>query len=181
MKNILGNFLATGAYTFESPEYATVQSTGDANLNGDSVDHAIVNPAGVPGTGSDVTALKNSAGATVGYLAKNPNAQYINAGVGALATAGRDTLPTRRIDNVDFSLMKKFTVREGKQLSFGVQAFNLFNHPQAIPGSIDNVYPQDTHLNGRNYLFPGNPIFNNFSQAFSSNPRTLSVTAKFTF
>ena len=102
MKNIVGNFLITGAYTFESPELATVQSPGDSNLNGDSVDHVILNPAGVPGTGSDVTALKNSAGATVGYLANNPNAQYIVAGIGALATAGRETLPTRRIDNVDF-------------------------------------------------------------------------------
>src|SRR5207247_5544593 len=84
LKNIVGNFLVTGVYTFESPEYATVQSGVDSNLNGDSnTDRAVLNPAGVKGTGSDVTALTNTAGRTVGYLAKNPNAEYIVAGVGA--------------------------------------------------------------------------------------------------
>ena len=70
---------------------------------------------------------------------------------------------------------------ERSEFSFGVQAFNLFNHPQYIPGSIDNVYPQDTHLNGRNYLFPGNAIFNNFFAGVFEQLRALSLTAKFTF
>jgi hypothetical protein len=59
----------------------------------------IVNGAGTPGTSSDVTALKNSAGATVGYLAINPNAQFIRAQVGAYANSGRNILPTRGINN----------------------------------------------------------------------------------
>jgi hypothetical protein len=182
MKNILGNFVMTAAYTFESPEYATVQSNVDSNLNGDSAgDRSIVNPAGAAGVGSGVTALKNSAGATVGYLANNPNARYIVAAAGALANAGRDTLPGPRTDNVDFSFTKSFSVTERMHLSFGMQAFNILNHPQPIPGSIDNVYPQDTHLNGRNYLIPGNKIFNDFTQAFSSNPRTISLFGRFTF
>ena len=43
----------TPVYTFQSPEYATVQSGEDTNLNGDSAgDRAIYNPAGVAGTGS---------------------------------------------------------------------------------------------------------------------------------
>ena len=182
MKNILGNFMMTGAYTFESPEYATVQSNTDSNLNGDSAgDRSIVNPAGAANVGSAVTALKNSSGGTVAYLATNPNARYIVAGQGALANAGRDTLPTQHINNVDFSVTKSFSFTESKKINFGVQAFNIFNHPQFVPGSIDTVYPQDTHLNGRNYLIPGNKIFNNFTQAFSSNPRALSLFAKFTF
>jgi hypothetical protein len=174
--------MLTGAYTFESPEYATVQSNIDSNLNGDSAgDRSIVNPAGAANIGSGVTALKNSAGATVGYLANNPNARYIVAGQGALANAGRDTLPTAHINNFDFSATKSFSISEGKKFTFGVQAFNILNHPQFIPGSIDNVYPQDTHLNGRNYLIPGNKIFNDFTQAFSSNPRVFSLYGKFTF
>jgi hypothetical protein len=181
-KNLLGNFMITGAYTFESPEYATVQSNTDSNLNGDSAgDRSIINPAGAANIGSGVTALKNTAGATVGYLANNPNARYIVAGQGALANAGRDTLPTQHINNFDISVSKSFSITEGKKLSFGMQAFNIFNHPQAIPGSIDNVYPQDTHSNGRNYLIPGNKIFNDFTQAFSSNPRVISLYGKFSF
>ncbi len=41
-----------------------------------------------------MTPLLNTAGDTVGYLANNPNAQYIVAGAGALATSGRNTLAT---------------------------------------------------------------------------------------
>ena len=135
----------------------------------------------VPDDVDNVTALKNSSGGTVAYLANNPGARYIVAGPGALANGGRDTLPTQHINNVDFSFTKNFSITEGKKLNFGVQAFNIFNHPQFIPGSIDNVYPQDTHLNGRAYLAPGNKIFNNFTPGFSSNSRTLSLFARFTF
>jgi hypothetical protein len=183
MKNILGNYLVTGVYTFESPEYAVVQSNVDSNLNGDSAgDRSILNPNGVKGTGSAVTALTNSRGQTVGYLANNPNAEYIVAGAGAFATAGRNTLPTPRINNIDFSITKKFNITESKQFQIGMQASNLFNHPQAVPGAINNVYPQDTSAQvGRNYLIPGNRIFNDFTKAFSSNPRTVGLVARFTF
>ena len=51
MKNIVGNWQFAPIYTFQSPEYATVQSGDDSNLNGDCAgDRAIFNPAGVPGT-----------------------------------------------------------------------------------------------------------------------------------
>ena len=84
-KNIVGNWEFAPVYTFQSPEYATVQNGVDSNLNGDAAgDRAIFNPAGVPGTGSGVTALTNTAGETVAYLANNPNAQYIQAQMGAM-------------------------------------------------------------------------------------------------
>jgi hypothetical protein len=55
LKNLAGNWLLTGTYTFETPEYATAQSGFDSNLNGDAAgDRAIVNPAGVSTVGSDV-------------------------------------------------------------------------------------------------------------------------------
>ena len=51
-RNMLGNWLSTGTYIYESPEYVTVQSGLDSNLNGDSAgDRAIVNPAGIGNTG----------------------------------------------------------------------------------------------------------------------------------
>ncbi len=91
---MLGNFSFVGSYTAESPEYATVQSRIDANLNGDSAgDRTIINTGGDPTKGSSVTALKNSAGAIVGYVANDPTAMYIQAGRGALANGGRNTLP----------------------------------------------------------------------------------------
>src|SRR5262249_33205654 len=36
MKNIVGNWNITGTYTYQSPEFATVQSGTDSNMNGDS-------------------------------------------------------------------------------------------------------------------------------------------------
>ena len=36
MKNVVGNWRFSPIYTYESPEWATVQSAKDANLNGDS-------------------------------------------------------------------------------------------------------------------------------------------------
>jgi hypothetical protein len=105
--NLLGNYQIAGAYAVESPEYGTPQSAVDSNQNDDAAaDHVILNPNGVKGMSSDVTALKNSAGATVGYLALNPNAQFIRAQVGALANSGRNILATRGINNWDISVSK---------------------------------------------------------------------------
>ena len=87
----------------------------DSNLNGDAAaDRTILNPSGVEGTASNVTALTNTAGQVVGYLATNPNAQYIQAGRGVLATAGRNTLQLPGINNLDFSLYKNFAVTRAK-------------------------------------------------------------------
>ena len=99
MKNVVGNWQFSPIYTFQSPEYATVQSDADANLNGDSAPDraAMLQPGWRCRTpSSTVTALKNSAGATVAYVANNPTAQYIQAGSGRMATVARNTLATPR-------------------------------------------------------------------------------------
>jgi hypothetical protein len=188
-RNIAGNFLLTGTYTAESPEYATVQTNQDANLNGDAVDRVVLNPNGAKGMGSGVTPVNRQGqavaignAATVAYIATNPNAQYILAGPGALATAGKNTLPTPGINNFDFSATKRFNIGEQKKFEFSAAALNLLNHPQFIPGSINSVYPQDTHATtGRNFLIPGQKIFGDFSQAYSNNPRNLLLSARIVF
>src|SRR5207302_718543 len=112
MKNLVGNWRWVGTYTYETPEYVTVQTGQDSNLNGDSAgDRVVINPSGHPTKGSDVTALTNSTGQTVAYVAKDPSAMYIKAGLGVSPNGGRNTLATRPIDNFDMSFAKKFTVR----------------------------------------------------------------------
>src|SRR5262249_8333851 len=117
MKNMLGNWQFAPIYTYETGEWGDVQSGLDSNINGDSAgDRAVFNPKGTPGVGSGVTALcKSTLPSTstcspgdasarpflVGYLAKNPNAQYITAQQGALGNAGRNTLQLPPIDNID--------------------------------------------------------------------------------
>ncbi len=94
LKNIVGNWNLSMTYTFQSPEYAVVQSGVDSNLNGDALDRSIVNPTGDPRVGSGVTPL-NAAGqvvaagspSIVAYVANNPNARYIVAGLGARSNA----------------------------------------------------------------------------------------------
>ncbi len=181
-KNLIGNWRFAGTYTAESPEYATVQSGVDSNLNGDSAgDRTIVNLNGVPGTGSGVTPLKNSSGATVAYLATNPNAQYIVAGPGARATAGRNTLATNGINNFDLSLAKRFTIREGKSLEFRGDFTNAFNHPQFTPGLISSIYYTTYNTGVRDYLIPGQGRFAKWNQVFSSNSRSGQLALRFVF
>jgi hypothetical protein len=182
MKNILGNWNVSMTYTYQSPEYATVQSGVDSNLNGDSAgDRAIINPAGQAEVGSGVTAIKNAAGDTVAYVANNPNARYIVAGAGALANGGRNTLPFDPINNIDFALSKRINITEHKAVQFGVQAFNLFNHAQFTGGFLSDVAPNSTAATPRNALVPSNADFGKYDLYFPSNARSVQLTAKFTF
>jgi hypothetical protein len=180
-KNLVGNWTIAPIYTVESPEYATVQSGTDSNLNGDTAgDRVIVNPAGAAGTGSDVTPLKNSGGDVVGYLANNANARYIVAGQGALANGGRNTLPMRGINNWDVTVAKKFNLTETKRFELRGAFYNLFNHPQYIPGSINTVQAVSSNTT-RSHLIPGNPLFNDPTQVYLSNSRSIQIIGRFVF
>jgi hypothetical protein len=183
LKNLVGNWEIAPIYTYETPEWATVQSAQDSNLNGDTAgDRAIVNLAGVKNTGSGVTPLTNSAKQTVAYLAVNPSAEYIVAGPGALANGGRNTLETRPTNNFDASLIKRFAITERYKLEFQAQFLNLWNHPQFVTGflnRVDGVVQNGTGV--KNYLTPGSTTFNNPEATFSSNPRNIQITAKFIF
>ncbi len=204
-RNLIGNWTFAPVYTYESPEWATVQSQVDSNLNGDTAgDRAIINPSGVAGTGSAVVALcktgNTNAGtsdcigsgpgniqgtapssAVVGYRALNPNAQYIVAGKGALSTAQRNTLPTRPIDNVDFTIGKDISFTENTKFQFQAKVFNLFNHPQFIPGSINDVASIGNTSVRTGLLNPGSSTFNEPQLAFASNARTMQLVVKFIF
>lgn len=185
LRNLAGNWEVAPIYTYETPEYVTVLSQQDSNLNGDSAaDRVIVNPGGAGQTGSAVRALTNSAGATVAYLALNPNAHYIQAGLGAWANGGRNTLPGRPIDNIDLNLLKNFELRERFKLQFSAQFYNLLNHAQFVPGFVNRVdNPNVANTSGAvfNYLTPGNATFNNPEAIYSSNPRGIQLALKLFF
>jgi len=77
-RNILGSWEIAPIYQYQIGTWVTVQSGVDSNMNGDSAgDRTIVNPSGNNSVGSGTTALTNSAGATVAYLANNSNAGYV--------------------------------------------------------------------------------------------------------
>jgi Carboxypeptidase regulatory-like domain len=188
VKNIVGNWNISGTYTYETPEYATVQSGIDSNLNNDTAgDRAIVNPAGASNLGTGVTAY-NAAGqvvsmgdpTTVAYVANNSNARYVTTGYGALANGGRNTFPLKPIDNIDLSVKKRFNFTERISFDIGAAFYNVLNHAQYTGGFLSDVAP-NSNTTSRNDLIPSNPLFGNFTQFYSSNSRTGQVFAHFVF
>jgi hypothetical protein len=198
MRNTVGGWEIAPIYTYQSGQWVTGQSGIDTNLNGDSAgDRTILNPSGVRGTGSGVIPLCTSAVAScpttvtdahnnpagvVGYLATNPTAQYIEAGYGARADVGRNTLQLKPINDVDLTALKRFVITERFKIEFRASATNVLNHAQYVGGFLNDVQPAIGFTGfQRNMLEPSNPSFNNPSAVFSSNPRTLQLALKFSF
>src|SRR5208283_3172020 len=188
LKNIVGNWNLSGTYTYETPEYATVQSGLDSNLNNDSAgDRSIINPAGAAKLGTGVTAYNNAGQvvamgdpSTVAYVANSSNARYIVAGPGALANGGRNTFPLKPTDNIDLGIKKRFNITESMSFDIGAQFFNLFNHAQYTGGYLSDVN-LNSFTGARNDLVPGDPLFGRFDQFYSSNSRQIQLVAHFTF
>jgi len=74
------------------------------------------------------------------------------------------------------------------KLELQAQFSNALNHPQYTGGFLNHVDGGNPNLvnlvssgSVRNYLTPGNAIFNRPDLAFSSNPRSMTVVAKITF
>jgi Carboxypeptidase regulatory-like domain len=183
VRNLLGNYEFAPVFIYETGGFGTVQSGLDSNLNGDSAgDRAILNPTGMKGKGSGVTELTNTAGDVVAYLADNPNAQYIVAGPGALANSSRNTLQMNPINSWDFTLLKRFNLTERYKFEFAAQLFNAFNHPNWVPGLLNQVDSVDrTDQGQRNTLIPDQPNFNSPKATWGSNPRTMQFYLKFIF
>ncbi|HET6976129.1 MAG TPA: carboxypeptidase regulatory-like domain-containing protein [Pyrinomonadaceae bacterium] len=193
-KTLLSGFNLAGTYTYEAGERVTVRSGNDANLNGDNAgDRAILNPNGIEGVGSEVTPLcrisactfdddGNVIGTVVGYLANNPNARYIQTGDGAQSNIGRNTFLLPAINNVDFSIFKNFRIGESRFIQIRADFFNVLNHPQYVPGSVNSVDPvATTGLTTLNQVTPLTLDFLNPSAVLSSNPRVIQLAARFNF
>jgi len=202
LKNTLGNWEVAPIYTYESPEYFTVLSGLNSNLNGDSsaIGRTIFNKNGKKHTGSTVTAYANPNLASncastsptdpngtllcnadlVAYVADNPDAEYITAGSGTLPTSSRNSEAIRPINNVDVTAIKRFNFGEARSIEFQTQAYNVFNHSQYLPGSIDNV--ANTGFTATtSFQTAGNPDFNQPGKFFKANARTLQLALKFSF
>jgi hypothetical protein len=196
-KALLSGFNIAGTYTAESGERITVRSGSDANQNGDSAgDRAILNPSGTEGVGSavnplvrtcpafnaDGTCTTSAASRTIGYVAVNPNARYIQAANGAVSGIGRNTFLTPAINNFDLSVFKNFKMGESKFFQIRADFFNAFNHPQFVPGSVNTVDPVGTTgLTTLNQVAPLTGDFLQPSKVLSSNPRVIQLAARFNF
>ena len=178
-RDIVTNMNLSGTYIYETSAPVPIISGLDAGLTGFANSGVLVNPSGIPGTGSGVSPLTNSLGQTVGYLAANPNAQYIAGAAGAYTGNGRSYFFGRPINDFDASLAKRFGIRDKFELEFRADAFNILNHPQFIAGEPNNIgLPSTSSIN---YGIPGTPQFNNAAAVFSSHSRILQLSAKVVF
>lgn len=187
-RNVLGNYQFSPVYTFETGQWGTPQSGIDSNLNGDNAgDRVIFNAGGIKGTGANAAPLTNTAGKVVAYCASsdgavcdNPNAQYVVAGSGALATTGRSILRTPNINNWDLSVAKHLAITERYRVEIIMGAFNIFNHAQFTTGSV-NQATGISDTTQRDFLIPSKSTFNIPRVTWPSNARQVVIGAKFTF
>lgn len=198
LRGFLGGLEIAPIFQAQSGQPFTPLSGVDSNLNFDTApDRTIFNPNGVPGTGSRVVPLNaqgqflrsngtvttniNEAGVStrgptsaVAYLVINPNAQYIQAGPGARATAGRNTLRSNGFNRTDLTLLKNFRFGgdNNYNLQVGAEFFNLFN--QRIR-EIATVGATNT-----GFVNVNSPSFNSYSLGVVPG-RVIQMRAKLIF
>lgn len=186
----------SGTYLAESGQPVTPLSGVDSNFNGDTAgDRTVFNPAGVGLTGTTVNPVCNdgAGGATriitassaacasanvVGYVAVNSSARFVQAGVGALANVGRNTVNSPGINTWNMSVLKTNKLTERASLQFRFETYNTFNHRSFSVGlpSNNGALDQNTNTNPLNagYIFVTSPTFlNKFS--FDGGSRTLEL------
>ena len=186
----------SGTYLAESGQPVTPLSGVDSNFNGDTAgDRTVFNPAGVGLTGTTVNPVCNdgAGGGTriitassavcastnvVGYVAVNSTARFVQAGVGALANVGRNTVNSPGINTWNMSVLKTNKLTERASLQFRFETYNTFNHRSFSVGLPTNngAIDQSTNTNPLNagYIFVTSPTFlNKFS--FDGGSRNLEL------
>ncbi|MGH9942558.1 MAG: TonB-dependent receptor domain-containing protein, partial [Pyrinomonadaceae bacterium] len=198
LKAVLGGFQVSGIFSAQSGQPFTPISGIDSNLNSDAAgDRTIFNPSGVPGTGSSVRAIDANgatvslgSAATVAYVVNNPNAQYIQAGNGARANAGRNTLRSNGFNRADAVLLKNINLfGERYQLQLGAEIYDLFNQRPNILGLGNAPNLNSTGGLGGTGGLSGNPTFASVGSDLQFNDyslgnftgRTVQLRAKFIF
>jgi len=197
LKAVANGWQWGGTYLAQTGQPVTALSNLDSNRNGDPAgDRTVFNPAGIGLTGSTVSFLCNagSGGATsvvadaatcgagndaniVGYVADDPTARFIQAGVGAVATTGRNTVSTPGINIWNMSIFKTTTITERFSIQFRAETYDTFNHRNfsiGLPtnnGAIDQFNPNP--LQG-GYIFVTSGLFLDNKQ-FSGGSRTMQL------
>jgi len=181
MRMSFGGWQVHGIFQAQSGQPITVLSGVDSNINRDNAgDRAIFNAAGSTGVSSGVTAI-NAAGqtvamgnnATVGYVANNPNAQYLVAGIGARPTAGRNTFRTFGFNRTDLNLTKAFVFGErGQNFRIGAEFFDVFNQQPRTVAGVGALTAA--------FATAGNTFFNNYNIG-NYTGRMIQLRAKLVF
>lgn len=116
---------------------------------------------------------------TVGYVARDPNARYIQAGVGALSNRGRNTFNSPYFNVWNMSILKNNQFTERFNLQLRADAFDVFNHRQYTFGQL-SVLGTNTNALSQGYanLTSGSAFLNHF--LFNGGGRTVQLGIKLT-
>jgi hypothetical protein len=99
-----------------------------------------------------------------------------------MSNTPRNNLALPHINNWDLTAIKRFSIREGMNIEFQAQAFNVFNHAQFVPGSLNQINSLGFTGSGTAaFVRANNSQFANAPNAFSNQPRTMQLALKFTF
>src|SRR6266850_686610 len=161
---VCNNSLAGGGITY-------IDATCDPNHADDN------NAGGDPTPGSDA--------AVVGYLADNSSARFIQAGPGAKATAGRNTVYSPGLNIWNMSVFKTTKINERFSVQFRAETYNTFNHRNfsiGLPtnnGTIDQTQNANPLSAGYIFVSTGNLFLN--ARQFNGGSRTMQLGLKLTW
>jgi len=112
----------------------------------------------------------------------NPNA-FALPPPGQFGNAGRNILRGPGFSQFDLALQKGFQLTEGRKITFGAEAYNLFNHPNfAVPSNTQS--PLTLGGNGDAVFADATGSFaNNVGRIFTTvgTGRQVQLDARFTF
>jgi len=146
LKTLIHGWQWNGTYIAQSGQPLSLLANADSNANADgAADRAILNPGGTANLGTAVNYVcAGPGGATsvasfdpgcvggngnvAGYVAKNPNARYVQAELGANPTLGRNSFVSPGINIWNMGMFKNTKLTERATLQFRADAFNVFNH-----------------------------------------------------
>jgi hypothetical protein len=116
---------------------------------------------------------------TVGYLADDATARFIQAGVGAKSNGGRNTVYTPGLNIWNMALIKNTRISERFSLQFRAETYNTFNHRNfsiGLPsnnGTLDQVTNPNPLSAGYIFVTSGNLFLNNHQ--FNGGSRTMQL------
>jgi hypothetical protein len=204
---LVNGFVLSSTYLAQAGQPVTISSGNagiDSNRNGDTAgDRAILNPNGTGNTGSDVFLVCRNTGSgstsisalTVGnagacpsgtdgagYLAQQPDAKYVLAGIGAKSTVGRNSFRSPGFGLLNFSAGKNIHISESKYFQIRSEFYNVLNHRNFTIGnaSINGTNTIPVAQGNAQYVDVTNGQFLN-PKVFSGGNRQVQLVAKFVF
>jgi Carboxypeptidase regulatory-like domain len=179
IREVVANLSIMGTYTYAKGSRIPLFSAIDTSMNASSLGSGVfVNPNGIGGLGSGVSPLTNSSGQVVAFVATNPNAQIVSGAPGTFSAA-RPTMRLADTQNVDLSIVKRFSIPDRAKVEVRGDAYNLANHPQFTGMPVSTLGAPLTTT--PSFLVPNDILFSNLRATLSGNPRTLQFAVRVLF